>query len=361
MRLLLLAALLTSTLALAGDRPIKAIPALTRAPKLDGNMKDMATGYALKPVDADTATAGFVGRIAYRKDQVFVAVEITDDTVLAGDIATLTLFFPGAGATARGYSFRFAPDGKRTSDPDSLTPAFVQSKVEGVVTATEKGLVIKALIPAMALPRWPSTDPMELDVCVTYEDRDEMAQPPKSISNCKGGAMAEGVKLPDAFRKELKLKLPERVVAVEGTEVGWVGFGVLPQATWIYSDAAVTLDTLKALHGNDAVDPTRARINVPKELDVEGKPVIGIVTGKDPYAVDGQCNGEHELRIGLYRVSGRTADKVLDWPASTCQLGRATSISVDEDGTLTFGYTNGAIQTFSWTTDHFERTEIGSR
>lgn len=358
--LLIVTVLFFSTHSFA-DRSIKAVPALSRAPKLDGKMKDMATGFAIKPVNAEVATAGFTGRIAHKKDQLFIAIDITDDKLLAGDITTLTLFFPGAGSTAKGYSFRFASDGKRTSDAESLTPGWVQAKVEAAVTPNDKGMVIKAMIPAIALPRWPAKDPLELDVCVTYEDRDELAETPKTISNCKGGSMTEALKLPDSFRNQLKLKPPERVVAIEGSQIGWVGFGVLPQPTWMYADSKVTLETLQTLFGNEVVDPAKARVNVPKELEVEGKPVVGIITGKDPYAVEGQCDGDLELRIGLYRISGRTADKVLDWPASNCQLGRATSISVDDEGTLTFGYTNGAIQTFAWTTDHFERTEIGSR
>lgn len=363
MRSLFLAALLCSTASVADEkeRATKPIPALTKAPKLDGSMKDLAAGIVLKPVDADTATAGFTARVAHRKDQLYVGVEITDDTVLAGDIATLTLFFPGAGPTAHGYSFRFASDGKRTSDPESLTPTFVQSKVEGTVTPTDKGMVIKASIPAIALPRWPSTEPLVMDVCITYEDRDEMAEAPKSISNCKGGSMSEALKLPDSFRAQLKLKPPERVVAIEGTNIGWVGFGVLPQPTWVYADEKVTIKTLETLFGDAVVDPQKARVNVPTDLDIDGKPLLGIITGKDPYAVEGQCNGDHELRVGLYRVSGRTADKVLDWPASTCSLGRATSMSMDAEGALTFGYTNGAITTFTWAADHFERTEIGAR
>lgn len=360
MRSLLLITLLVSSAAFA-DRSLKAVPALTKAPKLDGNMKDMASGLALKPVDADQATGGFTGRIGYNKDKLYVAIDVTDDKVLQGDITTLTVFFPGAGATARGYSFRFASDGKRTSDPESLTPAFVQSKVEGAVTPNEKGMVIKAMIPAIALPRWPAKDPLELDVCITYEDRDELAESPKQISNCRSASMPEGLKLPEAFRTALKLKAPDRVVAIEGSQVGWVGYGVLPQPTWVYADDKITLATLETLFSAELVDPAKARVNVPKELEVEGKPVLGIITGKDPYAVEGQCNGDHELRLGLYRVNGRMADKVLDWPASTCQLGRATSISVDDEGTLTFGYTNGAIQTFTWAQDHFERTEIGAR
>ena len=50
---------------------------------------------------------------------------------------------------------------------------------------------------------------------------------------------------------------------------------------------------------------------------------------------------------------------MLECPAATCALGRATSVVLDDDGSLTIGYSGGTIATYSWSTDHFERTEYG--
>jgi hypothetical protein len=34
---------------------------------------------------------------------------------------------------------------------------------------------------------------------------------------------------------------------------------------------------------------------------------------------------------------------------------------MDEEGSLTIGYSNGTTTNFAWSGDHFERTEIGKR
>ena len=40
-------------------------------------------------------------------------------------------------------------------------------------------------------------------------------------------------------------------------------------------------------------------------------------------------------------------------------LGRALSVSLDEDGELSVGYSSGATVRFTWDRDHFERVEYG--
>jgi hypothetical protein len=52
-------------------------------------------------------------------------------------------------------------------------------------------------------------------------------------------------------------------------------------------------------------------------------------------------------------------ERVLDWPAMSCALGRALSVSLDEDGELSVGYSSGATVRFAWDRDHFERIEYG--
>ena len=84
------------------------------------------------------------------------------------------------------------------------------------------------------------------------------------------------------------------------------------------------------------------------------------MTGQNPYATKGKCDGDVELRVSLYKVDGKQAHRVLDWPVATCQLGRATAVEMEGD-TLSIGYSNGPMTQFSWMGDHFERTELGNR
>jgi len=101
-------------------------------------------------------------------------------------------------------------------------------------------------------------------------------------------------------------------------------------------------------------------VNIPTTLRVEGLPLVGIVTGENPYAVAGKCNGDVELRASFFKVDGTHAHRVLDWPVATCQLGRATAVEMEGD-TLGIGYSNGPVTQFTWMVDHFERTELGNR
>ncbi len=65
------------------------------------------------------------------------------------------------------------------------------------------------------------------------------------------------------------------------------------------------------------------------------------------------------MRLAVFQVRGRVGERVLDWPAMSCALGRALSVSLDEDGELSVGYSSGATVRFTWDGDHFERTEYG--
>jgi hypothetical protein len=129
----------------------------------------------------------------------------------------------------------------------------------------------------------------------------------------------------------------------------------------VSADQPLDPATLRRLVADEAVDPRAAGINVPEALFLpRGERVLTVVSGRDPYGV-GRCDPDRELRLALYLPHGRTADRVLDWPVSTCALGRAVSVGLDQSGELTLGYTSGETVTFVWSKDHFERTEIGSR
>jgi hypothetical protein len=361
--LLPLAALLAAVSAPAQDKPVRPVPTLAKEPKLDGSLSDLAGSLVLKPIDDDKATAGFTAKVGFRKDTLFLGVDVTDDKVTQGDLLRVTLHFPEAGATARGYTYRFALDGKRAPEPDVGAPDFANALVRLAVKRGDKGLTFEAAFPARALPRFPARDPLVLDLCLAYEDRDEVAADVYTVSNCMSGTMATGaLRLPDELRRNLKLKPPDSIDGLEARATAWLGFAALRYPKWIVSDQDLTADSLVQLAADAPVDPDRAKIPVPGNMTVkDGRTLWPVLSGKDPYAVEGECNAEEELRLGLYAVKGKVADRVLEWPAATCALGRALSFSFNDEGSLTIGYSNGSTTTFAWSTDHFERTEFGAR
>ncbi|WP_224365771.1 hypothetical protein [Hyalangium versicolor] len=363
--LLSLCLLLAPALSQAQERPSKAVPALAKAPKLDGNLKDFAPSVTFRPPASTDATASFTARVAWRKDTLYVGVEATDDQLIAGDLITLTLFFPGAGPTAIGNTFRFAFDGKRASPPDSGTSASAQEKVDVGVLRNDDKLNLEIALPVTAFPRFPTVDPLVFDLCVTFEDQDAVGQKATPVSNCKdGGMIGDALKLPEEFRKGLKLKPSEEATALEATQGGWLGWGILHYPVWVEAEKPLTSESLRSMVAPEAVEPEKVNVNIPETLTLSGgRTLLTVVSGKDPYAVEGKCDSEHELRLGLYLLSNkdRTAQSVLEWPAATCALGRALSINLEEDGALSIGYSNGAITNFAWSGDHFARTQLGKR
>lgn len=344
----------------AAPRPFKPVPSVPKDPRIDGQLGDLRKGFNFAPTDGPKDA--WTGRVAYRKDTLFLGVDVTDDKVLNGDIVSVSIYFPEAGLTARGYEWRFAVDGLRIPSTDEW-PTFRMEQTRSKVAKTDSGLSVEAAIPARALPRFPAKEPMIFELCVTFEDRDEQAASPVASTNCKDGTMTgHALRLPDDFRKSLKLKPHERVVGLAGRKHGWVGYAVLHYPVWVTADVPLTATVLRALVADESYDPKKAGINLPDALALPGgETVLSVLSGKDPYEVEGKCEGDRELRFALYLVKGRTAERVLEWPASTCGLGRAVAFELDESGSLTVGYTLGSSATFVWSKDHFERTEIGSR
>ena len=362
-----LAALLPlSTLAQAPAAPkprqIKSVPQLAKEPKLDGDLKDFPATLTLKPPASLDASASFTARVGWRKDTLYVGVEATDDQLQSADVLTLTLFFPDGGVAATGNTFRFAFDGKRTSPEGGTTSAFAQKQVQAAVHRKDDTLLFELAVPARALPRFPTVEPLVLDLCLTYEDVDgEGARPP--VTNCKdGGMVGEALKLPDDFRKGLKLKPPESVVGLEGTEGGWLGYGVLSYPSWVEAEENLTPARLEAMVAPGGLKAEAMGVNVPETLTLpNGKNLVVVLSGENPYGAKGKCDAEKELRFGVYLVKGKTAQRALEWPAATCALGRANSMVLDEEGALRIGYSNGPTINFAWSEDHFERTELGMR
>ncbi|OJT18331.1 hypothetical protein BO221_40295 [Archangium sp. Cb G35] len=347
----------------ARPRTVKSVPSLGRAPKLDGNLKDFPATLTLKPPASVDASASFTARAGWRKDTLFVGVEATDDQLQASDLLTLTVFFPDAGTTASGHIFRFAFDGKRASPPESGTSRYAQELVEVGVKRKDNTLALEVAIPARALPRFPAEEPLTFDLCLTYEDVDAEGSTPPAVSNCKGGGMVgEALRLPDDFRKGLKLKPPQGVIGLEAQPDGWLGYGILHYPDWVEADEPLTPVLLEVLVAPKTVDAASVGVNVPKTLLLpNGKTLLVVLSGESPYTANGTCDADKELRLGLYMVKGKTAQRVLEWPAATCALGRATSVVLDEEGALSIRYSNGPTINFAWSGDHFERTELGKR
>jgi len=106
------------------ERPTRTVPGLPKAPRFQGGHKGLASPLVLKPAPTEGASASFSAKVGLHKDTLYVGVEATDNQLGAVDLITLSLFFPGAGPTATGYTWRFAFDGKRASGADDGAAAF---------------------------------------------------------------------------------------------------------------------------------------------------------------------------------------------------------------------------------------------
>ncbi|AKQ68592.1 hypothetical protein A176_005504 [Myxococcus hansupus] len=345
------------------ERSSKLVPSLAKPPRIQGGLKAFTSPLVLKPVATEGATASFTAKVGARKDTLYVGVEATDDQLQAGDLLTLSLYFPNTGPTSTGYTWRFAFDGKRASGANSGTPQFAQDLVTAAVQRQGNTLLLMASVPVRAFPRFPAVDPLVFDLCLTYEDRDSAEAKVTSISNCQSGTMVgDALRLSDEPRKGLKLKPPETVTALEPRQDGWLGWDYMSYPAWAQGDDALTPASLRSLVAPEAVNPSTVDLNVPDTLSLpdDGR-IVTVVSGKNPYAVAGQCDADDELRLGFYHVTGKTARRVLEWPAATCALGRTSSVELDEEGVLSIRYSNGTSMNFAWSGTHFSRTELGKR
>jgi hypothetical protein len=355
---LLAALLLAPGVHAAAPRPTVLVK-LGRAPAIDGVPTE---GRAATPLRTAPASPPLTVRAAWAAGPtLYVAAELKAAPATPLELA---LFFPGAGPTATGLRLRIAPDGQvqRIDDTGAAQPA--PTGLKAATKASAAGLGLELLLPAKALPRFPASGPLLLDLCLTLEAPGEAARP----STCEGGAMVGApLQLPEAFRAQLNLAAPRHVLTLEGRDEGWLGYGELPVPSWVQADSPLTQQSLGRLVAGKPADAKAARVNVPEQLRLpDGRILFSVLSGRDPYARDGECNAAHELRVGLFLVKGKSAQRVLDWPASSCGLGRLLSMELaegdsDVPGALTLGYSNGATINFAWSGDHFERTELGSR
>ncbi len=339
------------------EKAIKPLPTLSREPKLEGTFKDFG-GAELKV--AKDATHVVSLKAGFRKDTLFLGIELKDDKVVPGDAVAVNLYFPTAGTTARGFRYLFGPEG-RLNEPEGA-PAWAQALVKSGVRKDPKGLFLALAFPARALPRLPAQLQLALNICVDFLDKDDEGEP-TVVSTCTSGEMVGGpTRLPDELRKNLKLTPPADVEGLEARPSGWVGYAVLHYPIWAIADAPLTPESLAELiAGDKAVDPQTVQLPLPPKMELNDKrPIFTVLTGQNPYIKD-QCHSENELRMALYVIKGSIAARVLEWPAATCSLGRAMSFDLTNDGGLTIGYTNGSTAHFSWSTDHFERSELGKK
>jgi hypothetical protein len=339
------------------EKPIKPLGVVSKEPRLDGALKDFQ-GTDLRVSKEATGIVSL--KAAFRKDTLFVAVSAHDARVTNADAVAVTLFFPSAGTTARGYRYIFGSDG-RHADPEGA-PSWAQELIRSGITFENNTLNLDLSIPARALPRLPAHSQLALNLCVDLLDNDAGGEP-KVLSTCTGGDMAGGpIRLPDELLKNLKLTPPADVEGLEARPTGWVGYAILHYPIWAIADAPLTPASLGELvAGGSAIDPKTVALPLPSSLLLrDNQPIFTVLTGKNPYVGD-QCHAEDELRMALYVVKGNTAARALEWPAATCSLGRAMSFELNPDGGLSIGFTNGSTAHFSWSGDHFERSELGQK
>ncbi len=339
------------------EKPIKPLPTLSKEPKLDGVFKDLP-GADLAV--SKEATGLITLKAGFRKDTLYLAVTAKDEKVTMGDAIAVNLFFPTAGTTARGFRYLFGPDGRR-NEPEGA-PAWAQDLVKAGVKTDGKGINLELAFPARSLPRIPAQLQLALNICVEFIDKDEEGDA-KVTTTCIGGDMVGGpTRLPDELRKNLKLLPPAEVEGLEARPTGWVGYAVLHYPIWVISDSTLTPESLgELIAGAGAVDPKSVALPLPPSMTLnDNRPIFTVLTGKNPYVGD-QCHSEDELRMAMYVAKGASATRVLEWPAVTCSLGRAMSFDLNPDGGLSIGYTNGSTAHFSWSGDHFERSELGKK
>ncbi|MFT3842203.1 MAG: hypothetical protein QM723_34760 [Myxococcaceae bacterium] len=328
---------------------------LAKEPKLDGVLKDFIGAQDLKYSAKDAKEIS--AKLGFKKDTVFIAVTLPGKDATSTDQVVVDLFFPGAGTTARGYKYLFGPDGQH-KDPVAA-PSWGQDLVQSGAEADKKALNYEIAIPGRAFPRFPGTGQLTLQLCVALVHKDGT-----ELSNCEHGEMQGGpTRVPDEFRKNVKLNPPATVEGVESRPTGWVGFAVLHYPVWVQGDNDLTPESIAALSvGDAAVEAIKVDLPIPTSLTLpDMRPIFTVLTGKNPYTNAGECHGDSELRMAMYVVKGNSGARVLEWPAATCSLGRASRFELNPEGQLTIGYTNGSTAHFVWSGDHFERSELGSK
>lgn len=338
-----------------------ALEPLGRPQTLDGRLVEYGKALLLVPKNRKPEPE-FQARVATSGESLVLGCEIKDDNLIPGDLLTVSLFFSVDEPSNRGFTYRFAMDGKRSPESDSAIPNFAQSLVRSAVSVQGKGMNLEVAIPLRSFPRFPASKPLLLELCLTYEDKDDVAAQAVSVSNCVAGQPDRRLRLPETFRRAARTKAPPDVRSLEARLNGWAGYSKGRYPAWVTSTKSLKESSLVTLVGEGGMTADEAKVPFPKGLAApDRRPLVGIFTGSDPFTDEGPCMKDRELWMGLYAVKGKSADRVLEWPASNCSLGQAVLFELDNEGTLSVGYSSGSTLHFAWSRDHFERTEIGRR
>ena len=342
---------------------VRKLTELSHRPRVDGDFKELLAATLVLSRAPSEKAAGFTVRAGVFSETLYLAFDVTGDIPADGPVLTLGLHSPEAGVAAPGHLFHLGPDGKRPSTPEEAPP-YAQAALEAAVVRTPHAAAFEVALPPLALPRLPAHGPILLELCVAAAAATPEASPTgQRLSACPAGAPPPvKVELPESVLSAPRQRVPPEVVALEARPGGWVGFGERVEPRWILADKPLTLPSLRALVSDGSLDPAALRLYVPDRMTLpDGGAVLAVLTGLDPFDAADACSPDREVRFLLYRVKGRVAERVLDWPARSCALGRALSVSLDASGELTVGYSSGATVRFVWSHDHFERTEYGSR
>ncbi len=358
----MLLALLSVLAAAPAEKPIKPLPSLGKEPKVDGNLKDLSPALDIKmPDSAEGSSASLKVKTAWRKDTLYVGITVNDDKLVDDDKLDLHLYFPESGLTSKGHGFRFTSQGAVEAPSALAAPEFALKLVKAAAEPFEGGYTLEAAFPVRALPRFQATRQLGLTLCATYADADIKGAETSKLSTCTGGEMTGGpTRIPDEMRKGLKLTPSADVEGIEPRERGWLGYSKLHYPTWAAGDDALTTASLgELIAGDAALVPSSVSLPIPEQLLLpDNRPIFIVLTGQNPHLKD-KCVEGHELRMAMYVVKGKFANRVLEWPAANCKLGRAMRFELSPDSELQIGYTNGTTQRFTWTAEHFERAELG--
>jgi hypothetical protein len=365
---------LLATLALAPAPPPQATPPqkeeavvrkvaeLARRPRVDGDLKDLPGATQVLTRTPSARGPGLAVRAAVFLDTLYLGIEVAQEHPETGPVLTLGLHAPDAGVVAPGRVFYVGPEGKRPSTLEEA-PGYAQAALEVAVVRTPKGLDVEVALPPLALPRLPAHGPLLVEVCLAAGPPEAEGATAQRLSACPlGSPPPVRLELPESMLSAARQRAPPEVVALEARPGGFVGFGERVEPRWILADKPLTLASLRALVSESSLDPSALRLYIPDRMTLpDGGAVLAVLTGQDPFDAQDTCSPDREVRFLLYRVKGRLAERVLDWPARSCALGRALSVSLDPSGELTVGYSSGATERFIWSRDHFERTEYGNQ
>ncbi len=343
---------------------VRKLTELSRRPRMDGDARDLLGATPVLARAAGDHTAGLNVRAGVFGDTLYLGLDVTWEAAFDASALTLGLHSPEAGVAAPGHLFHLGPDGKRPSAAEEA-PSYAQSALEAVAVRTPHGMAVEVALPPLSLPRLPAHGPVLLELCVAAGAADANGPPPpQRLSACPAGAPPPArLELPESLLSAIRQHVPPEVVALEARPGGWVGFGERVDPRWIFADKPLTVPGLRALVSDASLDPAALRLYIPDRMTLpDGGAVLAVLTGLDPFDnAEDACSPDREVRFLLYRVKGRVGERVLDWPARSCALGRALSVSLDASGELTVGYSSGATVRFIWSHDHFERTEYGRR